>query len=80
MDTDLYDYEGAFDTSLGMTKQERLSTGETCMTHAMTLTAVHLDANGKSVRWRVENSWGVAACDKVRFDFPFFQKLFFKVS
>lgn len=27
------------------------------MTHAMVLTAVHLDANDKPVRWRVENSW-----------------------
>ena len=25
---------------------------------AMTLTAVDLDANGKPVKWKVENSWG----------------------
>ena len=27
-------------------------------THAMTLTAVDLDANGKATKWKVENSWG----------------------
>ncbi|KAL8292863.1 hypothetical protein RQP46_000557 [Phenoliferia psychrophenolica] len=64
MDTKLYDLEGAFSTTLGMTKAQRLSTGDSAMTHAMTLTAVHLDSEGKSVRWRVENSWGEAACDK----------------
>lgn len=31
------------------------------MTHAMTLTAVHLDADNKPVRWRVENSWSESA-------------------
>lgn len=31
------------------------------MTHAMVLTAVHLDADSKPVRWRVENSWSESA-------------------
>jgi len=31
------------------------------MTHAMVLTAVHLDKEGKSIRWRVQNSWGEGA-------------------
>jgi bleomycin hydrolase len=31
------------------------------MTHAMVLTAVHLDKDSKSVRWRVENSWSNTA-------------------
>jgi bleomycin hydrolase len=34
------------------------------MTHAMVLTAVHLDDEGKPVRWRVQNSWGESAGDK----------------
>lgn len=33
------------------------------MTHAMVFTAVHLDASGRPVRYRVENSWGEAAGD-----------------
>lgn len=28
------------------------------MTHAMMITAAHLDENGKPVRFRIENSWG----------------------
>ncbi|EMD00653.1 hypothetical protein BAUCODRAFT_566432 [Baudoinia panamericana UAMH 10762] len=57
MDTDLIDYSLGYDVSLGMTKAQRLQTGESMMTHAMVLTAVHLDRDGKPVRWRVENSW-----------------------
>ncbi|RFU72958.1 bleomycin hydrolase [Trichoderma arundinaceum] len=66
MDLDLFDYEAGFNISLlGMTKAERLMTGESLMTHAMVLTAVHLDEKtGKPVRWRVQNSWGTAAGDK----------------
>ncbi len=61
MDTALVDYELGFDVQLGMSKAQRLLTGESQMTHAMVLTAVHLDKEGKPVRWRVENSWSVAA-------------------
>lgn len=57
MDTELIDYELGFNVRLGMTKAQRLQTGESAMTHAMVLTAVHLE-NGESVRWRVQNSWG----------------------
>ncbi|KAI8154228.1 Bleomycin hydrolase [Colletotrichum sp. SAR 10_70] len=65
MDLDLIDYELGFGVStLGMDKASRLRTGESAMTHAMVLTAVHLDAQGKSVRWRVQNSWGESAGDK----------------
>ena len=58
MDPDLVDYELGFNLRLGMTKAQRLKTGESLMTHAMVLTAVHLDKDGNSVRWRVQNSWG----------------------
>ena len=47
-----------FGTGFPMTKEERLDYGESLMTHAMVLQGVHLDAEGKPVRWRVENSWG----------------------
>ncbi|KAH8816931.1 putative cysteine proteinase 1, mitochondrial [Xylogone sp. PMI_703] len=57
MDTDIIDYELGFNVRLGMKKAQRLQTGESAMTHAMVLTAVHLE-DGKSVRWRVQNSWG----------------------
>lgn len=61
MDTDLVDYELGFNVKLGMSKAERLTTGESAMTHAMVLTAVHLSPDGKPVRWRVENSWSGTA-------------------
>ncbi|KAK0272295.1 bleomycin hydrolase [Friedmanniomyces endolithicus] len=61
MDTALVDYDLGFDVQLGMSKAQRLLTGESQMTHAMVLTAVHLDKEGEPVRWRVENSWSVAA-------------------
>ena len=66
MDLGLYDYDLGFNTGLlGMTKAERLMTGESQMTHAMVLTAVHVDEEtGKPVRWRVQNSWGAAAGEK----------------
>ena len=63
MDIKLYDYELAFNVRLGMTKAQRLLTGESQMTHAMVLTGVHI-VDGKIVRWRVENSWGDAAGEK----------------
>ncbi|KAK4052427.1 bleomycin hydrolase [Microbotryomycetes sp. JL201] len=64
LDTNLYDLEECFSTSVKMTKAQRLQTGDSEMTHAMVLTAVHLDDKGKPVRWRVENSWGPDACEK----------------
>ncbi|KUI59880.1 Cysteine proteinase 1, mitochondrial [Cytospora mali] len=63
MDLELIDYELGFNVSLlGMDKAARLRTGESAMTHAMVLTAVHVDEkNGKTVRWRVQNSWGTTS-------------------
>lgn len=47
-----------FQTEFTMTKEERLEYKDSCMTHAMVITGVDLDENGKPVRWKVENSWG----------------------
>lgn len=60
MDTALIDYELGFNIRLGLDKASRLRTGESAMTHAMVLTGVHV-VEGKSVRWRVQNSWGKEA-------------------
>lgn len=62
MDLELIDYELGFNVGLlGMGKADRLRTGESAMTHAMVLTAVHVDEkSGETVRWRVQNSWGTA--------------------
>ncbi|WP_334329052.1 aminopeptidase C [Companilactobacillus sp. HBUAS59699] len=58
MDTNIYDVAGLFNTDLSMTKAERLDYIESMMTHAMVLTGVDLDENGKPTKWKVENSWG----------------------
>ena len=53
-----YDYGSLFGTDFGMDKAQRISTFDSGSTHAMTLTAVDLDEEGKPVKWKVENSWG----------------------
>lgn len=67
MDTKLFDYELGFGVRLGMSKGERLRTGESQMTHAMVLTGVQVEREAGrevSTRWRVENSWSEDAGDK----------------
>ncbi len=59
-DLDNFDYATLFGTTFGMTKAERISTFDSGSTHAMTLTAVDLDAKGKAKKWKVENSWGAS--------------------
>lgn len=64
MDPALYDYGLAFNISLNLSKSQRLKVRESAMTHAMVLTAVQIDDDGQSVRWRVMNSWGEASGEK----------------
>lgn len=58
MDLDNYDYASLLGTTFGMDKADRIRTFDSGSTHAMTLTAVDLDADGKPLKWKVENSWG----------------------
>lgn len=57
MDERLYNYK-LIDFELKQSKPSRIQYKQSLMTHAMVLTAVHLDSDGNPVRWRVENSWG----------------------
>lgn len=59
-DTENFDYESLFGTTFGMDKAQRIATFDSGSTHAMTLTAVDLDANGNPKKWKVENSWGAS--------------------
>lgn len=59
-DTENYDYGSLLGTTFGMDKAQRISTFDSGSTHAMTLTAVDLDADGKATKWKVENSWGAS--------------------
>lgn len=58
LDLNNYDYGSLMGTTFGMDKAQRISTFDSGSTHAMTLTAVDLDADGKPLKWKVENSWG----------------------
>ena len=58
---DNFDYGSVFGTTFGMDKAQRISTFDSGSTHAMTLTAVDLDVQGKPVKWKVENSWGASS-------------------
>ncbi|MBY5033657.1 aminopeptidase C [Streptococcus gallolyticus] len=58
MATNTYDFESAMDIKLTQDKAGRLDYSESLMTHAMVLTGVDLDENGKATKWKVENSWG----------------------
>ena len=57
MDIDLYNYELTFGVNSDMDKSTRLEYGDSQMTHAMLFTGVDIKSR-KSVKWRVENSWG----------------------
>ena len=59
-DTENFDYASLFGTTFGMDKAQRISTFDSGSTHAMTLTAVDLDEQGKARKWKVENSWGAS--------------------
>ncbi|GMM28446.1 bleomycin hydrolase [Martiniozyma asiatica (nom. inval.)] len=58
MDIDLWDYKLMGYDPKSMSKKDRVIYKNSLMTHAMLITAVHLDDNGNPVRYRVENSWG----------------------
>lgn len=57
-DTENYDYGALLGTTFSMDKAQRISTFDSGSTHAMTLTAVDIDSDGKATKWKVENSWG----------------------
>ena len=61
LDTENYDYASLFNTTFNMDKAQRISTFDSGSTHAMTLSAVDIDADGTPRKWKVENSWGASA-------------------
>ena len=54
----MHDFTASMDIRLTQDKAGRLGYSESLMTHAMVLTGVDLDENGKAKKWKVENSWG----------------------
>lgn len=60
----LHDYSSLFGVDLSTTKEQRVTTGESAMNHAMLFTGVDIDEDGSTRRWRVENSWSEEPGDK----------------
>lgn len=58
LDVNYYDYASLMGTEFGMDKRERILTGASGSSHAMTLMAVDIDRDGRPRKWMVENSWG----------------------
>ena len=56
-----YNYADLFGTDFPMNKADRIRTFASASSHAMTLMAVDLDAEGKPTKWKVDNSWGPTA-------------------
>ncbi len=63
-DTEIYDYASLMGTDFGMNKAERIMTFDSGSTHAMTLTAGDLDAQGNPIKRKVENSWSETSGEK----------------
>lgn len=61
LDVNHFDYESLMGTTFGMDKSQRIRTFSSGSSHAMTLMAVDLGADGKPKKWMVENSWGPGA-------------------
>lgn len=58
LDVNNYDYGSLLGTTFTMDKRQRIQTLDSGSSHAMTLTSVDLDADGRATKWKVENSWG----------------------
>lgn len=56
-----FDYDSLMGVNFTMDKKQRVMTHASGSSHAMTLKAVDINAEGKPVKWMVENSWGAAS-------------------
>ncbi len=80
LDVDNYDYGSLLGVNFGMDKKQRIQTGASASSHAMTLVGVDLDKNGKPTKWLVENSWGPGANDgHLIMTDPWFDEYMFRV-
>lgn len=77
---DLYETDTIFGIETKLNKKERLQTGASGSTHAMTFVGVDV-VDGKPRQWKVENSWGTKVGDKGYFvmDDKWFDEYLFKV-
>ncbi|MBQ6388334.1 MAG: C1 family peptidase [Mogibacterium sp.] len=57
-DPDSYTAEKMLGLDTTMSKEDRLDFCDSKMNHAMVITGVNLDENGRPDRWKIQNSWG----------------------
>jgi bleomycin hydrolase len=57
-DPDSYTAERMLGLDTSMSKADRLDFNDSRMNHAMVISGVNLDENGRPDRWKIENSWG----------------------
>ncbi|MGO2238176.1 MAG: C1 family peptidase [Lactobacillus helveticus] len=76
----LYQTDTIFNIETKLSKKERLQTGASGSTHAMTLVGVDV-VDGKPRQWKIENSWGAKVGEKGYFvmDDDWFNEYLFKV-
>lgn len=61
LDINNYDFENLMGVKFGMDKKQRVLTFDSGSSHGMALVSVDLNADGKPVKWQLENSWGEKA-------------------
>lgn len=61
LDVNNFDYGSLMGTTFSMDKKQRIITGASGSSHAMTLCGVDLDSENNAKKWLVENSWGASA-------------------
>lgn len=81
LDLDIFELKSIYGRMPTFNKAERLTYGQSLMTHAMVFTGVDLDHNGQAKKWRVENSWSEKPGDKGFFLMtdPWFEQYMYEV-
>lgn len=64
LNTQQYRPDQLFNVKLNMDKKQRIQTFESSSSHGMALIGLDADAEGKPVKWLLENSWGQDAGHK----------------
>ena len=61
LDLNNFNYGDILGVNFGMDKKQRIETGSSASSHAMTLVGVDLAEDGTPKKWLIENSWGNGA-------------------